>query len=390
MVTMRKLVTLVAALALPGSLLFAQAAPAPAAPQLDFSGVLFGNFQWRTDAAAKAQTGGKPLSKFDLGRAYLNFRMQAGDRGSIRVTTDIFQQSPSAYYSGWTVRLKYGYFQYDLSKNLAGLNGLAAVARIGMLHTVVVDHEEGFWPRYLGQVALEANGFFSSADVGAASLLTLPNKRGETYVTITNGTNYSSGETDRFKDFAARVSLTPFANNSSWMRTLTFSPWYYKGWTASQFVLGGGAQVGPVSDGVQRDKRGIFVGLKERRLTAGADFAQRVEGIEGGANTVASPRTVASRTSNLGSGFALVRPMEFRNANKRSNFGLLGRFDSFKLNKALLASAANPNNSFVVLGAFWDMNARATLALTYQELKSQLATPTFPAKTLFLHWQANF
>jgi hypothetical protein len=316
--------------------------------------------------------------------------MQAGDRGGIRVTTDIFQQSPSAYYSGWTVRLKYGYFQYDFSKNLWGVQGLGAVGRIGMLHTVVVDHEEGFWPRYLGQVALEANSFFSSADVGAASLLTLPSKRGETYFTITNGTNYSSGETDRFKDFAARVSLTPFANNSSWMRTLTFSPWYYKGWTASQFVLGGGAQVGPVSDGVQRDKRGIFVGLKERRLTGGADFAQRVEGVEAGANTVVVPRTVSSRTSNLASVFALVRPMEFGDSKKRSNFGLLGRWDTFKLNKAQPASATNPSNTFVVLGAFWDLNARATFALNYQELKSELATPTFPSKTLFLHWQANF
>jgi hypothetical protein len=390
MVTMRKLLTLVAALALPGSLLFAQAVPAPAAPQLDFSGVLFGNFQWRTDAAAKTQTGGKPLSKFDIGRAYLNFRMQAGDRGSIRITTDIFQQSPSAYYSGWSVRLKYGYFQYDFTKNLAGVTGLGAVGRIGMLHTVVVDHEEGFWPRYLGQTAVEVNGFFSSADVGVASLLTLPNKRGEAYFTITNGTNYNLGETDRFKDFAARLSLTPLANHSDWLRTLTLSPWYYKGWTASQFVLGGGAQVGPVSDGLQRDKRGIFVGLKERRLTGGVEFAQRVEGVEGGANTVALPRTVASRTSNLASVFALVRPMEFGDSKKRSNFGLLGRWDTFKLNKALPASATNPSNTFVVLGAFWDLNARATFALNYQELKSELAAPTFPAKTLFLHWQATF
>ena len=112
-------------------------------PALDFSGLLFGNFGWRTDDAAKATTGGKALSKFDLGRAYLNFRMAAGDHGSIRVTTDIFQQSPSAYYSGWTVRLKYGYYQHDFTKSFAGVQGLGAVGRIGMLHTVVVDHMEG-------------------------------------------------------------------------------------------------------------------------------------------------------------------------------------------------------------------------------------------------------
>ena len=224
---------------------------------------------------------------------------------------------------------------------------------------------------------------------GAASLLTFPNKRGEFYFTITNGTNYSAGESDRFKDFAARVTLTPFANNTDWLRTLTFSPWYYKGWVASQFAAGGGT-LPPISDGVQRDKRGIFVGLKERRLTGGAEFAQRVEGVEAGLNTVAVPRTVTDRTSNLASAFALVRPLEFGDSKKRSNLGLIARWDSFKLNKAQPAAAANPSNTFLVFGTFWDLNARATLALDYQELKSDVATPTFPSKTLFLHWQAAF
>jgi len=125
-------------LALVASLFLAVASPALAQntvtiPPLDFSGWLFGNYQWRTDAASKAATGGLPGNKFDIGRAYLTFRMAAGDRGSIRVTTDIFQQAPSAYYAGWAVRLKYGYFQYDLTKNLFGVQGLGAVGRIGMI-----------------------------------------------------------------------------------------------------------------------------------------------------------------------------------------------------------------------------------------------------------------
>ena len=83
--------------------------------------------------------------------------------------------------------------------------------------------------------------------------------------TVVNGTNYSSGETDRFKDYAARVTLTPFANDSSFFRTLTISPWYSMGQTASAFVLPPNA----ISEGLQRDRRGLFVGLRERRLTGG-------------------------------------------------------------------------------------------------------------------------
>lgn len=387
MVTMRKIATLVAALLLPGSPLLAQSTTVP---PIDFSGVLFGNFSWRTDDAAKALTGGKALDRFDVGRAYLTFRMAAGERGSIRVTTDIFNQTPSTYYNGWTVRLKYGYFQYDFTKNLAGINGLAALGRIGMLHTVVIEHIEGFWPRFLGNAADETYFIWSSADVGAATLLTLPRKRGEIYVTAVNGSNYTSGETDRFKDFAARVSITPFANDSSFFRTLTISPWYSKGWTASQFVLGAPLQVGAVSDGLQRDRRGIFVGLKERRITGGAEFSQRVDDIETGLNTVVVSRAVTGRTGNLVSAFALVRPFEIKSTRKRSPFGLLGRFDSFDGNNDQPTSAANPESKFVVVGAFWDLNARSTFALDYQELKTTGAAATFPTKTLFLHWNVNF
>ncbi|HEX7937811.1 MAG TPA: hypothetical protein VF483_02400 [Gemmatimonadaceae bacterium] len=365
--------------------LAAQQAAAPTAPAIDFSGVLFGNYQFRTDSAAKAQTGGKSPNKFDVGRVYLTFRMPAGDKTSIRVTTDIFQQSPSAYYAGWTVRLKYGYINRELTKNLFGVEGLTANARVGMLHTVVVDHMENYWPRSLGTVGTETNGFFASSDVGAALATTLPNKRGEVYVTIVNGPNYSSGETDRFKDVAARVTLTPLANGTSLFKSLAISPWYSKGASASAFVLGGAGQVGPVSEGVQKDRRGLFVGLKDRRLTGGLDWAQRVEGLESGANTAGSPRVVTTRTSDLKSLFAQVRPMEWMDMDKPSPWGIVGRLDSFKIDNSKSASA-----QFIVLGAFWDVSAKTTFTLDLQQLSPKSGSTTVPAKTIFVHWNANF
>src|SRR6476620_4497332 len=95
------------------------AAPAPAPTTVsipvDFSGVLYANYQYRGDqGAAKAQ------NKFDLERTYLTFRMPAGDRASIRVTLDVFQQGTThndAFYRGWVIRAKYAYLQYDLIKS---------------------------------------------------------------------------------------------------------------------------------------------------------------------------------------------------------------------------------------------------------------------------------
>jgi hypothetical protein len=268
--------SLLAAVCLIPSAVLSQAAPPPA-PAIDFSGVLFGNFQWRTDSAAKFSTGGKPSSKFDIGRAYLNFRMPAGDRGSIRITTDVYQQTgaAAAYYAGWAIRLKYGFFQYNLTNKLAGVEGLTAAARLGMLQTVIIEHVETFWPRWMGNSPVETHGFFSSADVGVSGLVTLPKRRGEVYTTIVNGSGYTVGENDRFKDFAARFSFTPFGMDTGFLRTVTITPWYSKGWSGSAFATGGGAQVGPVPDGLQKDRRGVFLGIRDRRLTGASRKSNR-------------------------------------------------------------------------------------------------------------------
>lgn len=365
------------------SLLGAQSTPQR---QYDFSALLFGNFQMRTDSVARLAAAGQPSNRFDLARAYLTFRAPAGDRASVRITTDVFQNTGGGgYYAGWVVRLKYGIFQYDFTRNLAGIDGLTAVGRIGMLHTVVIEHVETFWPRWLGNAPVETHQFFSSADVGAATLLTMPNRKGEAYFTVTNGNGYTFAETDRFKDVAGRFSFTPFGSDSGFLRTLTITPWYYRGAVASSFVLGGGAQVGPVSEGLRRDRRGLFVGVRDRRLTLGAEFAQRLEEVEGGANTVAQPRTVRDRTSNLTSAFGIVRPLELFGGRARSPLSLIGRVDDFKVD-----TDADPSTRFVVAGAIWDVNDRASIALDYQGATPRNNPAAPRTRTWFLHWTASF
>lgn len=354
-------------------------------PGIDFSGVVFGNFQMRTDSAARFSTGGEPVSRFDVARAYLTFRMPAGDRASVRLTTDVYQSGAGGYYNGWAVRMKYAILQYDLAKNFAGVKGLSAVARIGMLHTVAIEHVETFWPRWMGNSALEQSGFFSSADVGAATLLTMPGRRGEAYVVVTNGPGYTNAENDRFKDVAARVTFTPFGADSGWLRTLAISPWYYKGWNASQFVTGGGAQVGPVSDGLQKDRRGLFVGVRDRKLVLGGELSQRVEELEAGANTAASPRTLRTRTSNLLSAFTVIRPAELLDASRKSRLSVIGRVDRFALDRDLDAVS-----QFTVVGAIWDLTPRTSLAVDYQAATPRNGAATLPVRTWFLHWVANF
>jgi hypothetical protein len=311
----------------------------------------------------------------------------------VRITTDIYNNTDPAtngYYKGWTARLKYAYLQMNVANNIGGSSGFNAVARIGMLHNVVIEHEETYWPRYLSQVGLErSGGFFSSADVGAALLLTLPNKLGEIYTNVVNGPGYTASEADRFKDFGARLTITPFANGTTlgtWGQALAISPWFYAGQTASQFQNGGPGQVGPVSDGLERNRQGVFVGVRDPRLTLGVSFGQRTETTEAGSNTVGDPRTTADVTGQLTSVFGVVRPgLLAKKTGRAAKFGLLGRVDSFKPD-----TDADPYTQLAILSVFYEPNPRITLSLDSQTISRKKGSTANELKALFLHLQAAF
>jgi hypothetical protein len=398
-ITMRARSTLVllALSALPAPAVAQQAAPSPT-----IDGIIFGHWRMQTDSIARFVTGGKRPNRFDLARAYVNLRTAAGDKGSIRITSDVFQNTGGGgYYAGWSIRMKYAFFQYDATKTLFGVDGLGMNAKVGMIQNVVVEHMDTYWPRWLSQNAVETHGFFSSADMGVGSTITLPRRRGEFYVTIMNGNGYTAAETDRFKDVAARFTWTPFANDSGFFRTLAVTPWYSKGRAGGAFAAGGPGQAGPglngaVTEGIERDRVGLFLGVRERRATMGFDWAQRIEGIESGANTVASPRVVRERISDLKSAFALIRPLELADKSKRSRLGLFGRWDSFHFEDppGTLVGAPDIRTKLMWGGVFWDLNARATFTVDYQEMKTTtIVTPTtttIPTNTFFIHWVVTY
>lgn len=348
-------------------------------PAFSFSGVLYANYQYRGDEGPAKST-----NKFDLERAYLTFRVPAGDRASVRITADVFQQTTAgsdAFYRGWVVRAKYAYLQYDFLKG----SGWNALARGGLLHNVVIEHVETFWPRWLSTTPVERAGFFSSADGGVAGLLTLPNKLGEIYTTITNGPGYTSRETDRFKDYSARLSLTPFGASESFLRTFTLTGWTYRGAVASRFVAGGTGQIGTVGNSLERNRSGIFLGLRDPRITLGADYATRADGSESGDNTLLVPRAETDSTGRLISGFAVLRPFQFLNERSTIPLGLVARWDRFKPNRDTA-----PYSNVVIAGLIWDLNKRVSLSLDYQEQTPHGGPVVASAKTYFLHLVANY
>ncbi len=353
---------------------------APATPAFSFSGVLYANFQYRGDRGPA-----KATNKFDVERAYLTFRVPAGDRASVRLTADVFQQTTTgsdAFYRGWVVRAKYAYLQYDFLKG-ASWNGLV---RGGLLHTIVIEHVETFWPRWISQSPVERAGFFSSADGGIASLVTLPNKWGEIYATITNGPGYTSRETDRFKDYAGRISLTPFGGSDiNLLKTFTLTGWTYRGAVASSFVNGGGGQIGPIGSSLPRNRAGIFIGLRDPRITIAGEYSTRTDGSETGFNTFVSPRLASDSTGRLVSGFTILKPFALLNEKSTVPLGLVARWDRFKPNRETA-----PYSNVVIAGLIWDLNKRTSLSLDYQEQTPHGGPVVAPAKTYFLHLVANY
>jgi hypothetical protein len=373
----------------------AQAAqPAQSTPQLNFSGTIFGSYNYQLPTTP-AQLPGQVNNAFVIDRAYLTFQMPAGDHVSIRITTDVYQ-STEATPNAYTVRAKYAYLDYAGNKSSSGSQLLG---RIGILQNVEIIYVETFWPRYLGQASTEHAGYFLSADVGAGGLYTLPNKMGEVYATIVNGPGYTTRERDRFKDYAIRFSFTPLANSKDLplLRTLSLTAWGYKGALASSLVNAG------VGAALDRSRAGLFVGIRDPRLVIGGELTRRHDEADFGATPLT--RTTSSTTGHLVSGFTIARPFAFSNASGKSPFGIIARYDRVTPTAETTGIIPVPSSNvyhYFIGGVFYDLSSKALLALDYQEnLNSSggtfLTPPTSPTflplnqtKGYFLHFNVDF
>ena len=348
-------------------------------PPVDFSGIMFANYQYRGEDAAQS------ANKFDVERAYLTFRASAGKRASIRITTDIYQQSSSpndSYYRGWSLRAKYAHLQYEY----VNARNFKASARLGLLQTVFIEHDESFWPRWISNSPTERAGFFSSADAGIANTVSFSSGRAEIYSTITNGPGYTSREIDRFKDFASRITIRPWATHSSPMlKSIALSAWGYKGSTASSFVAGGPAQLGSVGDGLRRDRYGAHAGTSTPRLTAAVQYARRVDESEQGLNTSGSPRAVTQINGTLASAYSIVRPLAGRNQAEPHPLSLVARLD-----RIVTDTKTDQAYEFFIIGGIWDLSNKVSVSFDHQQTNPVDGRPISPARTWFLHFVARF
>lgn len=364
----------------------AQTAPAsapsntPTASQgLVFSGLLFANFQYRGDEAGRA------ANRFDVERAYLTIQSPTRDRLAVRLTTDLFQQTNpggDSFYRGWVIRAKYAYLQY----NHPEVAGWRMWARAGLLQTVFIEHDEKTWPRWISTSPTERAGYFSSADAGVSASASLPRKLGEFYATITNGPGYTSREVDRFKDYAARLTLTPWARDTaSGFSSVALTAWGYKGATASRFADGGSGQIGAVGSGLSRDRFGAHLSAATPLVTGALQYARRLEDIETGSNTTISPRSLKDSTGTLLSGYLILRPLSRIGSTASSPLAFVARLD-----RVVASREAGASYNVVIGGLIWDLSKNVSLSLDYQETSPVKLNPVTPVRTYFAHLVARY
>jgi hypothetical protein len=371
----------IAALALP-AIAGAQTTtqPATAAPAtttvnvpIEFSGLLFPQFIY----GGPKGNGTRSANQFQLERAYLTAKAKIGDRTSLRLTSDIFRPGGNA---GYTMRVKFAYVQYDYWTNGAGFMGTNAQVRLGMQQTVINETEESYWPRYVAKIATERAGFFSPADLGASTTLSFPGNMGEVFVEVANGPGYTSAENDRFKDYSARLTLTPLGVTPQ--RALTIAPWYYKGRVSSAVNA---------NQGRKRDRMGVFAGLKTPAFMVGGDLARSTNEIE---TLGPAPVVTDDRSGKVISAYTHIKPFAMRNPNGTKAWGILLRWDKVSGDNAYV-----PNNGdfpvvegkFLVAGLTHDVNSKLSWSLDWQQQSPNgVAAPALDLRTYNLHVSAAF
>lgn len=354
------------------------ATPAPAATPtasvpIEFSGLLYPQMIY---GGAKGN-GTRSANQFQLERAYVTAKAKIGDRTSLRFTSDIYRPGGT---NGYTMRAKYAYVQYDYWTNGEGFLGTNAQVRLGMQQTVLNETEEAFWPRYVAKIAAERAGFFSSADLGASTTLSFANGMGELFAEVANGPGYTTAENDRFKDYSARLTLTPFGGTLA--KGLVLAPWFYKGTVQSALRP---------AEGRKHDRAGIFAGYKAPAFMLGGDYE-----VSTNENERNSPTGVITedRSGKVLSAYTHLKPFAMMSPTGNKAWGVLLRWDQVSGDNGYV-----PNNGdfpavkgkFIVAGITHDVNSKLSWALDYQQQSPNgAAAPNLDLRTYNLHVLAAF
>jgi len=121
------------------------------APTVAVGGVAYAQYLYQLKDSANH------VNNFDLTRVYVNVLGTFAGGIRTRVTSDVYRNADGSL----AYRLKYAYASWTPENS-------ALTFKMGQIHTPWLDWEENLWDyRVQGTMALDRNGYLSSADLGA-------------------------------------------------------------------------------------------------------------------------------------------------------------------------------------------------------------------------------
>jgi hypothetical protein len=332
----------------------------PTIGEVKTSGVMYINYIYNVDDLGT----GKSFNKFDIERTYLTFESSIADKAKIKVTTDIYQNAKSvsikaedgskadntdvksvtvaSYYDGWSVRLKNAYVDLDLIP--------MTTIRAGMIGTPWIPTVEKAWGyRFVKPTLTDALKLFSSADMGAAAIVKIPQGYGEFMLAVLNGVGYSKPEDDKYKDICPRITITPMPKDAM-LKGLGISAYYYMGKKASG------------DDSLDRTRLGAMLNFSYDFINVGGEFDM---------STDQSLDKNSAKLDTNGSGFSVFGDIKFTKflPAPLNNLGVLARFDSWDPN----TDTENDGNRVILAGLTYNVAKNVRAVLDLQQTSYQAA-----------------
>lgn len=279
------------------------------APTVTLGGVAYTQYAYQLKDTASH------VNNFSVQRAYINVIGRLTGGIVARITADI---APSAT-NIQAYRLKYAYFAYTP-------DGSDLSYKLGLIQTPFLDWEEALWDyRMQGSMALDRNGYLTSADFGAGIDGKWNNDAVNAQVDIVNGEGYSAGfgggaPGDKRKDIQGRVSVRVMnTDDASRVGGLRLTGYF---------------GVGRNTAGAPRDRYVGMASYRTTQFTLAGEFAVTRDAVG---------------TGNVISAFGVYH---FSGAKA----SVIARVDIVKPNKAAPSTAAGYTNTRLIVGPSYQLS----------------------------------
>ena len=258
---------------------------------------------------------------------YLTVKGDLSEEFSMRATLDVYSSKADANLNS-VYLLKYGYIDWKASSWFT--------LRGGMIPTEWVGYVEDTWKyRGVAKIMNDIEGLQSSSDVGFSAQLKLPSSLGDATLMVLNGNGYRKAESNRFKDIAGRVTLTPFSNQEGIFKKFQLSAHFYNG----KFGLG-----------LNKNRWGIMLALPTDDFSFAVDYdAYKDSTLEGAGLSVFGELQLKAIAADL------------------KDFSIICRIDSFDPNTNL----DNDKRLRMIYGLAYKASPNVTLVLNNQSLTAE-------------------